>query len=568
MNVTNTELQTVQGTILIAHGVGSQQRSETVGRFADALGKSLRSQGYRPHAEQEQIYYHAGGESFPATQVRLRDSESRFNLRLVEFHWADASSLDGSWATRFSAVWRILVGLPKLGFLAIENTAKTSRLFRLLRAVFFFCWFLIVLRLVAFSALVCTNAARKLLLNNELFVNWLQSWPTHWERNCELGIDLCLAISLVALGCLVFAIRCCKRGSKIPLAIAITSLAMSSLFTMHLPQAFHTVMIGAEESSPAVQPAESLRDLIYENLNSVTRVTGIATYLIQSLLIAAIMFAGAQYVTHVLKEKRKGEEASDHRLNRLLAAVANSFRVFTMVLLFVVPFCWLVEFFHTAVFGSHFFDHLNSHKKHLILFAEIQVALVALPLLFSGVRQIAGPIGELILDVMNYFPAVRWFQHRRALAYAMGAASLGAPHSLRSPLTKRLKGLLEQLDERADNETILVSHSLGTVIAYDTLVNWGQDDRVQQIRLITMGSPLAKLLLLFPDLFDAAPLKLRAWTNLFRVDDYVGTKLPRELTKHNQVEQRSLGVGGHLNYYDDPTLADTICTQLAIKSLT
>ncbi|NVO57156.1 hypothetical protein HW561_15285 [Rhodobacteraceae bacterium B1Z28] len=104
----------------------------------------------------------------------------------------------------------------------------------------------------------------------------------------------------------------------------------------------------------------------------------------------------------------------------------------------------------------------------------------------------------------------------------------------------------------ADHITV-ISHSQGTVIATQMLA----DERVQRridnrpVTLITMGAPVTHIYQrYFPEMFTVNPNRLHAaWFNIFRQDDFVGTRIEGGLID----ETRNIPVqpGGHTGYFTD-----------------
>jgi hypothetical protein len=151
------------------------------------------------------------------------------------------------------------------------------------------------------------------------------------------------------------------------------------------------------------------------------------------------------------------------------------------------------------------------------------------------------------------------------------ALYVGSP-SYRTAIQNSLASLVATIPDRSSTVIWLVAHSLGSVIALDSLTNsqvWGSDDRV---RLVTLGSPVRRFFIRFfpalcfePDVDGAAravATRVRefAWLNSFRRFDYVGT---------------ALGFGGtgldlptrqwwptHSRYWSDPRVARTVVAGL------
>ena len=97
----------------------------------------------------------------------------------------------------------------------------------------------------------------------------------------------------------------------------------------------------------------------------------------------------------------------------------------------------------------------------------------------------------------------------------------------REKIMKRLQTLLA---EHKDDEIILISHSMGTIVAYDVLRELGRSPDHQGIKIehfITMGAPLG-LTVVKGNIVDADKRKLRtpscvanSWVNFSDPDDHV-----------------------------------------------
>jgi hypothetical protein len=126
---------------------------------------------------------------------------------------------------------------------------------------------------------------------------------------------------------------------------------------------------------------------------------------------------------------------------------------------------------------------------------------------------------------------------------------------IRDRINGRFATVLKQM-VAAENpdEVIIISHSQGTVVAYEAirdgvLGNCG----VSNCKLITMGSPLWHVYKrYFPsrvDLLDRNISGLDTWDNIYRIDDYVGTSIgdiDGDWPINHPVPE-----GGHLGYWSD-----------------
>jgi hypothetical protein len=154
-------------------------------------------------------------------------------------------------------------------------------------------------------------------------------------------------------------------------------------------------------------------------------------------------------------------------------------------------------------------------------------------------------IMHIPMDVINHFERV------------------GATYPVRARIAHRFQSVLSRMmKDVRPTHLLVIAHSQGTVIALDQLrapAVASQLDGLQSVRLLTFGSPFSHIYqLYFPrqyhDLADAA-WKLwqpapggRAWTNLFRIDDYVGTNIVNDADPH-WPDNTPLPVGGHLRYW-------------------
>jgi hypothetical protein len=110
----------------------------------------------------------------------------------------------------------------------------------------------------------------------------------------------------------------------------------------------------------------------------------------------------------------------------------------------------------------------------------------------------------------------------------------------------------------------VVAHSQGTVIAVSVLAEAATAEKargLREVRLLTMGSPFSHLYQhyfprQYPPLDDGqwGSLKslLTRWVNIYRVDDFVGTKVAG---RHGwPIENVGVAAGGHTNYWRQPSV--------------
>jgi hypothetical protein len=115
---------------------------------------------------------------------------------------------------------------------------------------------------------------------------------------------------------------------------------------------------------------------------------------------------------------------------------------------------------------------------------------------------------------------------------------------------------------------VLVTHSLGSVIALNGLTARLDLIRGQDVVLVTMGSPARRLMFrFFPGIFcdPASAGSLLAsvtsrfrWINLFRTFDPIGAAIPVPPILNLPINDRSIGMKAHMNYWTDPRVAELL----------
>lgn len=159
-------------------------------------------------------------------------------------------------------------------------------------------------------------------------------------------------------------------------------------------------------------------------------------------------------------------------------------------------------------------------------------------------------VGSLTDPAQDRLPRGYWMRHR---------------------IQDRLATLVaELLANETPDRVIIVAHSQGTVIALDTLDRDGKGwAEGRELRLVTMGSPYTHVYnryfpLSFPPHRKRPNLApggvLAGWTNIFRVDDFVGTHIdaPRNRPEGNAhphwPTECPVPTGGHTMYWVDESV--------------
>ncbi|MDA5557471.1 hypothetical protein [Shimia sp. MMG029] len=303
-------------------------------------------------------------------------------------------------------------------------------------------------------------------------------------------------------------------------------------------------------SVPALQNSEmrSLLDVhLIEAINSVS-VVFVAVVLLCVVGVALFILRKV----HAYELYKQGDGLRRAILNRwaqrvfwlsaiVLAAMAA--RAILTVVLKVDPLCSvdLVTEATSCNWLGRRMEWLARHEGQIGLFV---VGAIALLYRFSGF--VAAGLG-VARDIVTY--AIR---DRCALDWDLAARKKNYPP--RDAIEERFfRTLYYATQVFTPDKITVISHSQGTVVATRMLA----DPRVQKriagkpVTLVTMGSPVTHIYqTYFPELFTVDPAALNArWFNIFRHDDFVGTKIDGGLI----AEDCNIPVspGGHSGYFTD-----------------
>jgi hypothetical protein len=217
--------------------------------------------------------------------------------------------------------------------------------------------------------------------------------------------------------------------------------------------------------------------------------------------------------------------------------------------------------------------------------APLVTALVTLAITFGSFFLGAMSMGLYVAgDVIIYLNDFHWRRQpgaapSRAFAEVLlpgiTRASKALPadadgYEFRNRIRSRLRLLVNDLIRSEEPDRIdFVCHSQGTVITIEELRNpdsgpvWGAG---REMRLTTMGSPWRHLYhSYFPHAFDgfAGPIPgLARWTNIFRIDDFIGTHVGTSAGPAVQREEVPVPRGGHTNYWRDRNVREILQQRL------
>jgi len=143
----------------------------------------------------------------------------------------------------------------------------------------------------------------------------------------------------------------------------------------------------------------------------------------------------------------------------------------------------------------------------------------------------------------------------------------------------RLQRILEYYARQYDHRPILniLSHSQGTLIAAEVLNNSDLDwlpQKFSTVNLVTMGSPIHHLYqYYFPHVYPPVDQpywsnlrsRIDSWTNIFRIDDFVGTEIPFPDSQRNahgpRFSNHPIKVAGHHWYWVDKEVLGIVAEQ-------
>jgi hypothetical protein len=195
-----------------------------------------------------------------------------------------------------------------------------------------------------------------------------------------------------------------------------------------------------------------------------------------------------------------------------------------------------------------FFEYVDRVVTPLM--APVWLVFVALAWFFWTSSNLARLILHVVTDVVNHF-------YRPAEKFPV-----------RQQIERRFHVVFRKLvDQERPTRVIVIAHSQGTVIAFNSLASLASDPHLREaagqlhIRVVTVGSPLTHLYQhYFPTEYQPlhdprwTPLRelIDRWYNVFRTDDFVGTFVisdaadPRTQTWPENVPAEP---GGHNNYW-------------------
>jgi hypothetical protein len=121
---------------------------------------------------------------------------------------------------------------------------------------------------------------------------------------------------------------------------------------------------------------------------------------------------------------------------------------------------------------------------------------------------------------------------------------------IRSAVKEKFKEILRPL-AGSDFHTAVISHSWGTVVAYDSLLDLQAEvPALQLANLFTLGSPLWLVRPFLEDRSGRKPGEVGTWVNIHAAGDLVGSWLSRGFKVDKEFEVVSMGNDAHASYFE------------------
>lgn len=213
--------------------------------------------------------------------------------------------------------------------------------------------------------------------------------------------------------------------------------------------------------------------------------------------------------------------------------------------------------------GGDLFEFVTEHRR--LFYAPIGVLAVGVSLLITSGATTGVHIARDLID-HHYNPRLGYSHY---LLPRRWRVTPRRPRRLR--IRERLNTLAaEVICKEPFDDLVFVVHSQGSVIVYDYLRTGGaQCEQLLCARphVITFGSPLGHLYQFYFREYanldrgiSALSSKLASWTNLYRVDDYVGREIGKG--RDSFVRNEVMPAGGHIDYWREPWLSEALLERI------
>jgi len=203
----------------------------------------------------------------------------------------------------------------------------------------------------------------------------------------------------------------------------------------------------------------------------------------------------------------------------------------------------------------------------LVIWAAV---VSAFPINSTFMAYLADLVGDVISGIVFFTPLLLLFYYGQArlgrvlpLYDLCGDVAFYVKNAEQRAIVEgHLRQILESVTTSFSSaDVLLVTHSLGSVVASHCLLKSGNSLAKAKLTLVTLGSPIRKMSRIFKSVVSC-PEELVArymvnsvpkrWVNLWRDFDIIGTSLFKRAP--GLVSEKSLGIGGHRNYWSDARL--------------
>jgi hypothetical protein len=198
-------------------------------------------------------------------------------------------------------------------------------------------------------------------------------------------------------------------------------------------------------------------------------------------------------------------------------------------------------------------------------------AAVAVLYLFGVFQAVVANVIHIFRDIVDHqykpqFDALKMVLPKKGMR-------TDSPWPRRARIQERMNVLMEEFVRKGGFEQVVfLAHSQGAVILYEYLKS--RDDNVdlrdvKRIDVVTFGSPLGHLYQYYFDEYgsqqptaESLHPQLKSWTNMWRVDDPIGNRV--SIIEGDFIRNIVLPPGGHMNYWKEPKVRDTIIEVLSL----
>ncbi len=297
--------------------------------------------------------------------------------------------------------------------------------------------------------------------------------------------------------------------------------------------------------------------------DAVSRLQGVFVYNSLLALYTAALFI-AIIVGRLLIARMPGFSIATK--NRLMPRVIMS----QSIILFLLA----GSLFNLYIYGGKLYENevfINNLPllRHFWLWPPLITMIIVVAYFFNVFQVVTASIIHIFRDIVDHQYRPRFDSLRFIMPKTIRTKSRWPR---RARVQERLNVLVEQLVRRQGfDRVVMVAHSQGSVILYEYLQSSDDNEDMagmSRIDVVTVGSPLTHLYQYYfeeygrahPTAQDMNP-RMAAWTNLWRLDDPIGSTV--HIVDGGFVRNVELGLGGHVDYWREDAVCDAILDAIA-----